>query len=1453
MLVTLLLCGLLAAPTESLVRDGGFELGRGWVISRGERAPRDGGQCLRLADGGTALQDLPAPPPGVYTAAVDVATQGVQPTGGPGYAYAAVYQLDARGEIVAFRDFLQLTGNHDWQRVSFTFETHPAAALLSLRCGLYNATGEARFDNWTLVAGDQVARFETVTERGLRQGSSGRAAVLRVPDLPVHGAPSSPEALASQLRIAGYEVDSLSDIDLANTDVLRADRYDLVALPYGESFPGAARETFTAFLRGGGSFLSVGGYAFQKLLYRDGDGWIDDAERVRRLNTAALDPAHSPLPDPGFESTTDLPLGDTVTDGRWRRNHEQARIVDTGAHSGKHCVRIDVAADESIEERKVWLDLPAEPRSLRVAGWLRTAEVQGEGFAYLAWYQYDADGKLLAWKDFAQGRGDRDWTEYHDDFAVLPATARLHLKAGLYRATGTVWIDDLAMGTVELARPMNTSNGEPRDGLDTTPDQLGVFDPSVPLQRVARLRGGAEHEVATPAHGWVAVGVLGNDNARWRPLLEARDRYERPRGAAMAMVMNHSGYYAGSVWGFCGVDDRDLFADPDGLGAEAFRQAAAFIRRGLWLHGLRTDQRLYHDGEPVQVTVDLSRFGPLPPAATVQFEATPLDQPGPALHAAAPVADTVRLTLATDRFAAPLYRLTATLHVNGQEVDRLETGFAVDRPETARSGPALRWVDNGLTLNGRRMFLLGTDTYSYTYHSGHDNPLTWAADHQACRDIGLDLYENLQYNNPGHAMAEADWRAFRAMAQSTQAHGLVFMPGMLIGHDVVTDDDELARQRAVCAGYAERLHDLPGLLYYINGDYQLRQDSHPDTLPELWRRWLLERYGDRAGIAAAWGEGAGANQELPFPPRTTRRWDDRVAVDRADFLTWLMTRWNQSHVDAVRAHDTTHPITSEYYRLPFGGMDLRLTLAGQDIANIGYFGEPEADLDDLGHVLRWNDRRANGQGLALGEYGVKTHPAWEPANGGRGYHIRRTMEQERQLFLTVGAVTLGAGGSKVQNWCLRDSQTRVFPWGLYIPNQLVPKDVAYTHRNQAALFRLLAPRDEPPEVTVCLPSRMRQGNAPQLGLEAGYRCIDTLLSLHVPCNVIDDLDLGNVPPTTRVMFLPSPFALADAHFDALQAWVSNGGKVVITGDMSYDEHRRETRLGRLGALCGLERVARLAEPGQRGEPVSVAFGGPALTLRPSLRVRATHGDVVASSGEVPVITRFRHGAGGGWFVADPLECGPAAEVAAPLRAIYGAFLAESGVKPEEVEPNEPELRLFSRPTETGRLFVAMHHARREGRYQATIATPGGPLVIGARYRWPCYGQVDRGGRVRLAMVDGEAVLGGVSRVRTAGLQGVAALDGRDLAESRELLLSPFEPGEIVLPPRPGRFVALVGEVLGGRWRTYERLALDGDGLRVTVDDDRCRAMGLLVEAGREESAVARVERLMQRPWELPGW
>jgi hypothetical protein len=1532
-----------AEQPMSWFRNGGLEQPAGWYVQNGSLA--DGGQpgkCLRFEGPGGASQEvLVAGREHTFTAAVDVQVAGVAAEPGKsGCAFAAVYQLDEDGQIVAFRDFVQALGTQAWQRHSFTFRVDPRTAHVSLRCGLHQAGGIACFDNWTLVFGNKPMRLDEVREISHRPARPGSAAILSQPDLPVRGKPSSPQALAKNLQGAGYETQLLGADEISDPFALNASRYDLLVVPTGQAFPAEARLATVDFLRKGGNLLTTGGYAFQHLVRKVGDRWLSEEELARLRLQEALQ-KQSLLPDGGFEKVREMPIGGFATDGQWRRASNRCAVVEEDPKEGRFVAKVDLPPGVPDTGAHAWLDLPAGPgKTYRISGWMRTRDVTGAGIAFIAIYQHDAAGKLVEHRDFASTRGTTPWQFYTHVFTPKPQVARLHVFFGFYLAHGTAWFDDIRLveTTGVQFRPMNTSTGKPGDGLAVAPTQIGIFDASFPLKRARTMRTAADQHIlleeiqyrALPANtspkrergndasrtprprtssdvpslalrasvgdsgdellrGWAASGLVGYDNARWVPLLETYDRFGRPRGAAGAMLMHYNGPFAGSFWAYFGLENSDLWANTDGPAARRLQQIARFMLRKTFLHNLTTDHRLYRKGEAVRAAVVVDNRGTTEFRGAVRFELLapdvrqasrlPLGNSGASeTLALRPVVHNVVVGPgATQRVEAvlekldtgpDLCRLAATLMADGQPIDVVHSGVVHEQPGVVQSGPQLRFRDNYFTLNGRATFLFGSDTYAMVYKAACENPWTWHQELTAARDVGMNLCENLQYQNAGHRMNDDDWRAFGAMAQLAQRSGLVFMPGILIGHNVAIGDAALGEESRLCRGYASHLGATPGLLWYINGDYQLDAAARPAEVKTLWNRWLKTEHGTTERLRSLWGAAAvqGELGNLEYPPPNSGRWDDAAAVDRMRFLVWLMRRWNEAHVAAVRQHDREHPITSEYYQFPFGGMDLVMSIDGQDVSNIGYFDRPGADLDGLPLKIRWNDLRLRGKGVSLGEYGVKTHPAWSEANGGEGYHIMRTEEEQIQLFLAVAHYGLGLGACKIQNWCLRDDPTWVFPWGIFYPNHLVPKDVAYAHRNQSMIWRFFRPVFRPEGLAVCLANQLRLGNDDGLGTRVGYQAFADLLALHYPFNVIDDDHLDKLQPEIKTMILPCPLSMSDEAFAKLVAWVKAGGTLLVTGDFTHDPYRRRTRTDRLKQLAGVEFVAASGQAGSRNsaKEVQVNFLGLDIrpfTLRPCLHVKPLTAEVLgkASDGE-PVLVRHGLGSGAVYFLADPIEMADEEPTVAARRQLYSAVLrAAAGsqpakLKPLSVAPDEPWLHVMNQPTARGTVHVIYNKRPGPGTAAARIATAAGPVTLTTRNRWPALAAVTNKGAVVAVNAYGKVAVGGEPLVDGVGLKALLSLDGSDLRTARAILLAPFEPGRVELPRQTGpERLAVIGEFREGRWGTFEHIALNSARPTLEIDADRATCLILVCPAGQSQHWIDRLNQAVLRPDQIDGY
>jgi len=1429
----------------SLILNGDFENKGFWTLTGSiKRVPRpEGGMCLEAENGGSAIQDIFADGlSGIFSVSCEMRAEDIVPGKGAGYAYVAVYQFDAQGELAAFHDFGQLTGTTQWRRFTWTFSLASHVATISLRCGIYNASGKAYFDNWTLVYGNRPLGIEEVRQPPYNSKPAlPTAAIFREPSLPVIGAASRPERLGQLLQQAGFRVEYLSAQELADRQRLRPAHYHFVVLPYGQSFPAAARGAFTEYLHHGGSFISLGGYAFNRLFVHQAGQWKDEKE----LFAARLEEAlkRSLIADGGFEAGGSIPIGGMALDGQWRRDSLNCTLVKEEPQEGQHCARV-VIPPNGPDEQRFYLDLPppAPSRLCRIRGWMRSENVTGPGYAYMAIYQYAGD-KLIAHKDYGKARGTTPWTEYSYDVRLSPGVTRLHVKMGLYRAQGAAYFDNIRLSAIEQWRPlpMNTATGTPGDGLQVLPTQIGVFDASYPLRRVAQILPAPAQFLFPKAEplrgsfaGWAAAGVQGYNNARWIALLEAQDRFGRPRGAAGAMMLHYRGYFANSIWAFFGVENKDLFDGKQPWLEQGFLNTARFIVRGLYLHNLETNFALYKAGEAVECRVFVRNQSLQPQACRVKFAIYPADkasivwQETKLLNVAAGESTPVIASWKPPRFSSDLYVVQATLRDGTQSLDEMRTGFFTYAPAIIARGPKLRFHDNYLHVNGQPLFIFGSDAYYNAYKSACENPWTWHLDHVAARDFGFNLYENLQYVNPGWTYNEAEWRQFEAMAQSCQREGLIFMPCQLCGHNIAIADEPLEKQAALCKAYAQRMKPYPGLLYYLNGDFQFKIEEEK-ALTALWNQWLAEKYSTAEALQRAWGEEMyGEWGKQMYPPPNSRQWDSARTADLARFEIWLTQRWIQRHVQAIRAYDKEHPITSEYYQQPYGGLDLRLTIDGQDLANIGYFRPPEEDIDYLPLHLRLNDMRAVGKSMSLGEYGVKTHPAWTKENGAGGYHIVRTEEQQKELFMAVAHYAFAIGACKIQNWCLRDASENVFPWGVFYPNGHVPKDVAYWHRNMSIIWRFMRPRYVPASVTVLQPDSLRLGNQEDLAILAAFNSFRTLLALGVEFNVLNEQHIEALPEATKRLIWPAPFCPEEATFQHVFKYVQEGGQLLVTGDISFDADRKRTRLERLEALCGVRFVRALAPAPERGsQRQRASLGGKEIFLQPCVEVTATTAQQIA-----PNIYAHHVGQGDVIYCADPLEIGNYADVSATIQALYQHFLGET-------KKDEHCVALL--PEDVPAYFL---HQALQGGGQFHLAYPLEPLP-GEKIRYPRFVATDGQGRILAAS------LPRINNVPSLCHAMALALDRQDLSRTQAMLIAPLSSGRLrVEAPVSSDKVVLIGDIHNGRWRTFEKHSKD---TALVIDEDTMTCLWLVCRPEETSKWIALIEQACTQPWTIQGF
>lgn len=131
--------------------------------------------------------------------------------------------------------------------------------------GINSGVGDISVCNLAFRTADQRAQSEPAEPEAPRieDGSRGRVAILKDNFEHLAG-DSDPQVLAHVLRKSGYGVTLLAAAHLADPSILSADIFDCLVLPYGPRYPQVAAACIKAYMEGGGSIFTTGGYAFDE-------------------------------------------------------------------------------------------------------------------------------------------------------------------------------------------------------------------------------------------------------------------------------------------------------------------------------------------------------------------------------------------------------------------------------------------------------------------------------------------------------------------------------------------------------------------------------------------------------------------------------------------------------------------------------------------------------------------------------------------------------------------------------------------------------------------------------------------------------------------------------------------------------------------------------------------------------------------------------------------------------------------------------------------------------------------------------------------------------------------------------------------------------------------------------------------------------------------------------------
>jgi len=980
---------------------------------------------------------------------------------------------------------------------------------------------------------------------------------------------------------------------------------------------------------------------------------------------------------------------------------------------------------------------------------------------------------------------------------------------------------EVSEGTVAPATQINTRNGKQGDTMQFDPDQLQLFDPMFLLRRTSRLRAADGQSIVAPnlaadmeVEGYSAVSTLGSHSpvfpsiyGRRIPLVEAVDGYGRLRGTVGAIIHHNAGPYAGGSFAIFGATNVDLFTGEDAPLAPYLADIVEALARPTYIRRLTTSEPCYYDGEQVVVRAEPFAAAPTEDARLVVRVASQPEKVVPdALAGAAPI----EITFPLPEGANPC-KVEADLYVGARRVDHAETAFCVWREADLGAGLRIERDGSYFAVNGRRTVLEGTNETGFVWFSQHEDPLVWDRDFAAMRDHGVNILRLLHFSpfseggyegksaNSALALANRPDKLRRqtdALVLLAQKHSVIIFLSLHDWMDVGLSDEEYAAQRDWDRFWCERYRDVPGVIYDIQNEPSIGDPPDSANLVRLYNDLLAERYGDTAGVAAAWGMDPGG--ELPSIPirREGGAWDSVPANDYWRFKMAVYNKWVGENAAGIKEGDPNALLTVGHLNWN-ANADKQTGARHVDFTNTHFYGS----LIDFAQTLKFSDRRFEGKPFSVGEFGAQEAHQQRNA-GGDG---ARDAESIRR-FLWFGHYTFGLGGSFLCNWSWKDFEGAVFPWGIRYLEDDVSKDVLLAYRAQALLFRRLEPEYIPPAVYVVMPDSLRF--SPIFGDvdNAMRRAFTALYHAGVPFGLLGEWDLAHLPGSAQALVWPIPYCPSDETFDVVRGFVERGGALYLSGDVGFDEFRRPTRAARL---------AQLNLP-------DIAHVGP-----------------VDAQGDAADAETSRVGRGNVYFVPFPVELRGSD---ADIRRHYAAFLAAAGV--ECATPADPPGQVLRVPLAGGgHADVLSHFAETGGSVDVStpeFTAPLAPLEVALT-------AVNAEGELFAAHVpssltarDGRAVVSGDVHVL------LGSLTDQPLSETDQAFVAPLNPGRTTLDIMPNVRTALllVGDVVDGRFVTHATQQVDrgAQGFVLEFDADAALSLCILCAPGAERTAITTLER-----------
>ncbi len=383
------------------------------------------------------------------------------------------------------------------------------------------------------------------------------------------------------------------------------------------------------------------------------------------------------------------------------------------------------------------------------------------------------------------------------------------------------------------------------------------------------------------------------------------------------------------------------------------------------------------------------------------------------------------------------------------------------------------------------------------------------------------------------------------------------------GKNPYIDPDAISAELSYVLSVVNRFRDLPWLCYDLinepsfSNPGRLWTGNTPNRDPAetaAWHRWLQEKYGNIAALAAAWSVTPGqlgSFDKVPLPADAdlafTRYRNAREvrALDYNLFAQEMFTGWVRAMVTAIHGTGSRQLVNVGQDE---GGVTNRVLNQFYAAGGVAFTTNHTYWRDD---ALLWDSVVAKRPGMPniTGETGYQ--PAWD-IDGTWRYDERTGLGlTERKWALGFAAASSGAlqwDWAREVDFGMKRSDGSAKVW------QTMMRDMGQF----AEKLSPWATAVSPPDVAIVLPQSLQLSVLNSTALEAQQKAVRALYHYaRVEAYAVGEYQielLGN----PKLIILPSAYGLTGRAWEAIRGKVQNGATLLVSGPFAGDAHLHPT-------------------------------------------------------------------------------------------------------------------------------------------------------------------------------------------------------------------------------------------------------------------------------------------------------